>query len=56
MKKIVLMFIGIWIVVIPAFLLFGADPGDILNIFIANVLVVVILLIYTTIRRKRASP
>lgn len=55
MKKIVLMFIGIWIVAIPIFLLFGADSRDILNIFIANVLAVVILLIYTTIRRKRAS-
>jgi hypothetical protein len=55
MKKFVLMFIGVWIVAIPIFLLFGAEPRDIFNIFIATVLAIIILLIYTTIRRKKAS-
>ena len=56
MKRFVLMFIGVWIVAIPIFLLFGAESRDIFNIFIASVLAIIILLIYTAVRRKRASP
>lgn len=53
MVKFVFMFIGAWIVAIPIFLLFGAEPRDIFNIFIAAILAYVLFGIYTTIQRKR---
>ena len=56
MIKLVLMFIGVWIVAIPVFLLFGADSRDIFNIFIANVIANIVLLTYAKIRRKKNQP
>ena len=56
MIKLVLMFIGVWIVAIPVFLLFGADSRDIFNIFIANVIANIVLLTYARIRRKKNQP
>ncbi|WP_154669224.1 hypothetical protein [Planococcus antarcticus] len=56
MIKFVLMFLGVWIVLTPLFLLFGADPRDIFNIFIATLLANIILFTYAKIRNKRTSP
>lgn len=56
MTKLVLMFIGVWIVAIPVFLLLGADSRDIFNIFIANVIANIVLLTYAKIRRKKKQP
>lgn len=53
MIKLVLMFIGVWIVAIPVFLLFGADSRAIFNIFIANVIGNLVLLTYIKIRQKK---
>lgn len=52
MKRIVLLFLGVWIVAVPIFLLFGADPKDIFNIFIASIIAILIFAIYTNIRNK----
>ena len=56
MIKLVLMFIGVWIVAIPVFLLLGADSRDIFNIFIANVIANLVLLTYIKVRRKKNQP
>ena len=56
MIKLLLMFIGVWIVALPIFLLFGADSRDILNIFIANVIANIVLLTYIKIRQKKKQP
>lgn len=55
MKKFSLMFIAVWIVMIPIFLLFGADPRDIFNIFLASLFANIVLLIYSTSQKKRTS-
>lgn len=54
MIKFILMFMGVWLVAVPIFLLFGANSRDIITIFIASVLANVILLIYTTVRKSKA--
>ena len=46
------MFIGVWIVAVPIFLLFGAGPKDIFNIFITTVITILILSIYTNIWKR----
>ena len=56
MIKLVLMFIGVWIVALPIFLLFGADPRDIFDIFIATIIANIILLTYTKIQKKKNQP
>ncbi|WP_155799296.1 hypothetical protein [Planococcus antarcticus] len=56
MTKLVLMFIGVWIIAILVFLLFGAESRDIFNIFIANVIANIVLLTYIKIRRKKNQP
>lgn len=55
MKRFVLMFLGVWIVLTPLFLLFGADPRDIFNIFIATVIANIILLTYVKTRKNKTS-